>query len=69
MEGISTMPTIYISDNGDDKNSGLSPEEAVYSWKRAKKLHGGKNDYDMHFIGEAATRIKKEIANKQRKKS
>jgi hypothetical protein len=25
------MPTIYISDSGDDKNNGLSPQTAIYS--------------------------------------
>ena len=35
------MPTIYIFDNGDDKNDGLSLKTAIYSLKRAKELHGG----------------------------
>ena len=39
------MPTIYISDRGDDKNDGLSLQTPVYSLKRAQKLQGGKNDY------------------------
>ena len=43
------MPTIYISDSGDDKNDGLSLQTAVYSLKRAKKLQGGRNDYSWHF--------------------
>jgi hypothetical protein len=47
------MPTIYISDSGDDKNDGLSPQTAIYSLKRAKKLHGGRNDYSWHFLGTA----------------
>ena len=38
------MPTIYISDSGDDKNDGLSLKTAIYSLKRAKELHGGRND-------------------------
>jgi hypothetical protein len=37
------MPTIYISDSGDDKNDGLSLQTAVYSLRRAKKLQGGRN--------------------------
>ena len=32
------MPTIYISDSGDDKNDGLSLQTPVYSLKRAKEL-------------------------------
>jgi hypothetical protein len=43
------MPTIYISDSGDDKNDGLSLQSAVYSLKRAKKLQDGRNYYSWHF--------------------
>ena len=50
------MPTIYISDSGDDKNDGLSLQTAVYSLKRAKKLHGGRNDYSWHFGSEEVRR-------------
>ena len=39
------MPTIYISDSGDDKNDGLSPQTPIYSLKQAKKLQSGRNDY------------------------
>ena len=38
------MPTIYISDSGDDKNDGLSLRTAIYSLERAEKLGGGMND-------------------------
>ena len=38
------MPTIYISDSGDDKNDGLSLQTAIYSLERAEKLGGGMND-------------------------
>ena len=34
------MPTIYISDSGDDKNDGLSLRTAIYSLERAEKLVG-----------------------------
>jgi hypothetical protein len=62
-----SMPTIYISDKGDDKNDGLSPQTAVYSLKRALKLQGGKNDHSMHFGPRAWRRIKKELAAKAAK--
>jgi hypothetical protein len=39
------MPTIYISDSGNDKNDGLSLKTPIYSLKQAKKLQGGKNDH------------------------
>ena len=62
------MPTIYISDSGDDKNDGLSPQTAIYSLKRAKKLHGGRNDYSWHFGPRAWKRIQKELSDKKKKK-
>jgi hypothetical protein len=31
------MPTIYISDSGDDKNDGLSLRTAIYSLERGLK--------------------------------
>jgi hypothetical protein len=58
------MPTIYISDRGDDKNDGLSLQTAVFSLKRAQKLQGGNNDYSWHFGPRAWQRIKNELANK-----
>ena len=42
------MPTIYISDSGDDKNDGLSLQTAIYSLERAEKLGGG-IDCSWHF--------------------
>jgi len=30
------MPTIYISDSGDEKNDRLSPQTAIYSLKRGQ---------------------------------
>jgi len=61
------MPTIYISDRGDDKNDGLSLQTPVYSLTRAQKLQGGKNDHSWHFGPRAWERIKKELADKQKK--
>ena len=43
------MPTIYISDSGDDKNDGLSLTTPIYSLNQAQKLQGDKNDYSWHF--------------------
>ena len=56
------MPTIYISDSGDDKNDGLSLKTAIYSLKRAKELHGGRNDFSWHFGPRAWKRIQKELS-------
>ena len=55
------MLTIYISDSGDDKNDGLSLKTAIYSLKRAKELHGGRNDFSWHFGPRAWKRIQKEL--------
>jgi len=35
------MTRIYVSENGSDKNDGLTRERAIYSWKRARKLLSG----------------------------
>jgi hypothetical protein len=58
------MPTIYISDKGDDKNDGLSLQTPIYSLKQAKKLQGSRNDYSWHFGPRAWKRIQKELSNK-----
>jgi hypothetical protein len=60
------MPTIYISDSGDDKNDGLSLKTAIYSLKRAKELPAGGNDYSWHFGPRAWKRIQKELSDKKR---
>jgi hypothetical protein len=62
------MPTIYISDRGDDKNDGLSLQTPIYSLKQAKKLQGGRNDYSWHFGPRAWERIRKELSDKKTKK-
>lgn len=60
------MPTIYISDSGDDKNDGLSLKTPICSSKQAQKLQGGKNDYSWHFGPRAWKRIKKELAGNKK---
>jgi hypothetical protein len=62
------MPTIYISDSGDDKNDGLSPQTPIYSLKQAKKLQSGREDYSWHFGPRAWKRIQRELSDKQTKK-
>ena len=64
-EGL--MPTIYISDSGDDKNDGLSLRTAIYSLERAEKLGGGMNDCSWHFGPRAWKRIKKELSDKDKR--
>ena len=61
------MPTIYISDSGDDKNDGLSLQTAIYSLKRAKQIHGRSNEYSWHFGPRAWQRIQKELSDKTKK--
>ena len=62
------MPTIYISDGGDDKNDGLSLERPIYSLERAMKLQGGRNGYSWHFGPRAWKRIQKKLSEKQKAK-
>jgi hypothetical protein len=62
------MPTIYISDRGDDKNDGLSLQTAIYSLARARKLQGSRNDFSLHFGPRAWKRIQKELSEKQKGK-
>jgi hypothetical protein len=61
------MPTIYISDSGDDKNDGLSLRTAIYSLERAEKLDGGMNDCSWLFGPRAWRRIKKELSEKNKR--
>ena len=61
------MPTIYISDSGDDENDCLSLQTAIYSLKRAKEVRGGRNDFSWHFGPRAWKRIRKELADKKQK--
>jgi hypothetical protein len=35
------MTRIYVSENGSDKNDGLTKQTPIYSWKRARKLFPG----------------------------
>ena len=35
------MTRIYISERGNDRNDGLTPDSPIYSWKRARKLFTG----------------------------
>ena len=60
------MPTIYISDSGDDKNDSLSLKTPIYSLKQAKKLQDGKTDHSWHFGPRAWKRISEELADKKK---
>jgi hypothetical protein len=53
------MKVIYISDNGDDKNDGLTRKAAVHSWKRATKLAGG--NMEINLTDATRERINEEI--------
>jgi hypothetical protein len=61
------MPTIYISDSGDDRNDGLSPQTAISSLKRAKELYGSRNDCSRHFGPRAWKRILRELSERDGK--
>jgi hypothetical protein len=55
---------VYITDKGDDRNIGLSPETPVYTWARASKLKAGRNDVEVFVALDAIDRIKAEIIAK-----
>jgi len=57
------MPTIFISDSGDDSNDGFSIKTPVYSLQRAEKLQAGRNDSSWHFGPRAWQRIKNELTS------
>ena len=59
-----SMKTVYVSNTGNDRNDGFSPDNAVHSWKRTLRLQGGDNAIDIHVTGEAAKRITKEIVKR-----
>ena len=42
------MQTIYVSNQGDDKNNGLTQEAAVRSWKRYMTLSRG--NHELHLM-------------------
>jgi hypothetical protein len=55
------MQTIYVSNHGDDKNDGLTPETPVHSWRRLMTLCKG--NQAMHLMEGDFTllRLKTEI--------
>jgi hypothetical protein len=58
------MTRIYISENGEDKNDGLTRETAVYSWERAAKLCDGNSGVD---VSEASVqRLNAEVVRRRR---
>jgi hypothetical protein len=54
------MTRIYISDNGTDKNDGLTRETPIYSWKRARKLLTGHMEINLDSTA-ARKRLMEEI--------
>jgi hypothetical protein len=58
------MQRIYVSNDGDDRNDGLSDKTPVRSWRRVLMLCKGANE--IHLMEDEATRIRllKEIEEK-----
>jgi hypothetical protein len=54
------MQTIYVSNNGDDKNDGLTAQTPVHSWRRYMALSRG--NHALHLMEGDATfkRLKEE---------
>ena len=60
------MNRVYISERGDDKNDGRTPETPVYSWERALKLCDG--DTEAHLMdGPTLQRLNLEIERRTQK--
>lgn len=55
------MQTIYVSNPGDDKNDGLTKETAVRSWRRAKSLCQGHNEFHLMEGDATFLRLNEEI--------
>jgi hypothetical protein len=63
-----TMPTIYLSENGDDKNDGLTEITPIHSWERYLQLKTG-ND-KITIMGDpqkTIARLRREIKGKKPK--
>ena len=56
----SEMNRVYISERGNDKNDGRTPETPVYSWERALKLCDGNTEAHL-MDGPTLQRLNLEI--------
>ena len=54
------MNRVYISERGNDKNDGRTPETPVYSWERALKLCDGNTEAHL-MDGPTLQRLNLEI--------
>jgi hypothetical protein len=59
------MRQVYISEDGDDANSGSSPETAIHSWRRALSLSDGNTEFRLMGLS-TLERLTKEIEGKIR---
>ena len=59
------MTRIYISEEGSDRNDGLTKRTPIVSWRKAKKLYAGHLEIS---VDSASTRKKlmKELCQRQR---
>jgi len=62
------MTTVYVADEGDDKKDGLTPENAVYSFKAAIKIAIRVGATELDIQRTSLERLKKEMAKKKKKK-
>jgi hypothetical protein len=60
------MQTIFVSNNGDDQNDGLSRQTPVFSWERLCSLCTG--DHEMFLLegADTLTRLGHEIQGNPR---
>ena len=60
------MNRVYISERGNDKNDGRTPETPVYSWERALKLCDGNTEAHL-MDGPTLQRLNLEIERRAHK--
>ena len=61
------MPTIYISDGGDDKNDGSVAQDGDLFIETGKELDGGRNDVSWHFGPRTWRRVQKKLSGKKKR--
>jgi hypothetical protein len=60
------MNTIYISNDGHDKNDGQTKETAIYSWGRAMRLCKGVAETKLMQGAVTLKRLHEEIRRRKR---
>ena len=60
------MQKVFISERGDDKNTGFEKDDPIYSWKRFLQLKSGKEA--IVILGDHEATITKLVAEMEAKR-